>query len=75
MQGKNDYDSGGIFYGIFLAPKIKYCLTFNEFGFVTEHETLIGFNGSKRLLNRSQYFRILGGEKVSAMLPISWKNQ
>ena len=22
-QGKNDYKSGGIFYGLFLAPKIK----------------------------------------------------
>ena len=25
-QGKNDYKSGGIFYGLFLAPKIKYTL-------------------------------------------------
>ena len=26
-QGKNDYKTGGIFYALFLAPKIKYCLT------------------------------------------------
>ena len=26
-QGKNDYKTGGIFSGLFLAPKIKYCLT------------------------------------------------
>ena len=24
-QGKNDYKTGGIFYALFLAPKIKYC--------------------------------------------------
>ena len=24
-QGENDYDTGGIFHGLFLAPKIKYC--------------------------------------------------
>ena len=23
LQGKNDYKDGGIFYGLFLAPKIK----------------------------------------------------
>ena len=37
--GKNDYDSGGIFYGLFLAPKIKYCLTINEFGIIKQHMT------------------------------------
>ena len=24
LQGKNDYKDGGMFYGLFLAPKIKY---------------------------------------------------
>ena len=26
-QGKNDYKTGGVFYGLFLAHKIKYCST------------------------------------------------
>ena len=30
IQRKNDYKYGGIFYGLFLAPKIKYCLTIKE---------------------------------------------
>ena len=29
-QGKNDYKSGGIFYGLFLAIKRKYCLTIDK---------------------------------------------
>ena len=29
-QGKNDYKTGGIFYGLFLATKIKYCLTIDD---------------------------------------------
>ena len=33
-QGKNEYESGGIFYGLFLSPKIKFCSTFNEIGFI-----------------------------------------
>ena len=55
-QGKNDYKSAGVFYGLFLAPKINYCLTINEFGIIEEHKTFQGFNYSKRLLDHSQYF-------------------
>ena len=39
LQGKNDYKDGGIFYGLFLAPKIKYCLTINKYGVIDEHKT------------------------------------
>ena len=72
-QGKNDYKTGGIFYALFLASKIKYCLTIDEYGIIKEHKTFKGFNDSKRLLDRSQYFKMTQGEKISAMLPRSWK--
>ena len=62
MQGKNDYNSGGIFYGLFLAPKIKYVLTIDDFGIIQQHMTFKGFTDSKRLLDRSQYFDILKGK-------------
>ncbi len=35
-QGKNDYGVGGTFFSLFLAPKIKFCLTINEYGVVEE---------------------------------------
>ena len=72
-QGKNDYKTGGIFYGLFLAAKIKYCLTIDEYGNIQEHKTFKGFNDSKRLLDRSQCFEMIEGKKISAMLPKSWK--
>ena len=72
-QGKNDYKTGGIFYALFLAPKIKDCPTFNDFGIIEQLMTFKGFNDSKRLLDRSQYFDMLDGKKISAMLPRSWK--
>ena len=71
-QGENDYKTGGIFYGLFLAPKIKYCLTIDDYGIIKEHKTFKGFNDSKQLLDRSQYFKMIEGEKISAMLPRSW---
>ena len=54
-QGKNDYKTGGIFHGLFLAPKIKYCSTIDDYGIIQEHKTFKGFNDSNRLLNRSQF--------------------
>ena len=72
-QDKNDYDSGGNFYSLFLAPKIKYCLTIIEFGIIQQHMTFKGFTDSKRLLDRSQFFNMLEGKKITAMLPRSWK--
>ena len=72
-QGKNDYKTGSIFYGLFLAPKIKCCLTINDLGIIEQHMTFKGFNDSKRLLDRSQYFDMWEGKKITAMLPRSWK--
>ena len=34
LQGKDDYEDGEIFYGLFLAPKIKYLLTINKYGVI-----------------------------------------
>ena len=70
-QGKNDYKTGGIFYGLFLAPKIEYCLTTDDYGIIQEHKTFKGFNDSRRLLDRSQYSKMIEGKKISAMLPKS----
>ena len=50
-QGKNDYNTGGIFYGLFLAPKMKYVLTFDEYSVIQHHMNFKGFNDSRRLLD------------------------
>ena len=68
-QGKNDYKTRGIFYGLFLAPKINHCLTIDDYGIIQEHKTFKGFNDSKRLLDRFQYFKMIEGEKISELLP------
>ena len=46
-ERRNDYQYGGVFYGLFLAPKIKYCSTIDEFGIIQYHMTFKGFNDSK----------------------------
>ena len=61
---KNVYSSGGVFCGLFLAPKFKKCSTIYKFGFIREHKTFKGFKYSKRLLGRSQYFKMIEGKKI-----------
>ena len=72
-RGKNDYKTGGIFYGLFLALKIKDCFTIDEYGIIQEHKLFKGFKDTKRLLDRSQYFKMIEGKKVSALLPKKWR--
>ena len=73
LQGKNDYGDGGIWYGLFLAPKIKYCLTINKNGVIDEHKTFKGFKDVKVVLDRKEYFKMADGDKLIAKIPLSWK--
>ena len=73
LQGKNDYKDGGIFYGLFLAPKIKYCLTINKYGAIDEHKTFKGFSNVSDKLDRKEYFKNVDGDNSIAKVPSSWK--
>ena len=64
-QGINDYKIGGMFYGLFLAPKIKYCSSIVEFGIIEEQKTLNGVLDSKNFLDRQEYFKLMNGRKWS----------
>ena len=59
------------FYGLFFAP--KKILTVDNYDNIQEHKIFTGVNDTKRLLDRSQYFDMLDGKKISAMLPKNWK--
>ena len=54
LQGKNDYKDGGIWYALFLAPKIKCCITINKFGVIDEHKTFKGFTNVSDNLKKSK---------------------
>ena len=73
LQGKNDYKDGGVFYGLFVAPKIKYCLTINKYVFIDEHKTFKRFTNISDNLDRKEYFIMFQGDKLVAKVPLSWK--
>ena len=43
LQSENDYKDSGIFDGLFLALKMRKCLTKNIYGVIDEHKTIKGF--------------------------------
>ena len=73
LQGQNDYKDGGIFYGLFLAPKLKYCFIINKYGVISEKKTFKGFKDVSDKLNRNEYFKMFEGDKLVAKVPLSWK--
>ena len=52
LQGKNVYKDGGIFYALFLAPKMKYCLIINKYGVIDDERCFKGFTNVSDNLNR-----------------------
>ena len=74
LQRKNDYEDGGIFYGLFLATKIKYCLTVNKYGVIDEHKTFKGYTNVSDNLDRKEYFKMTDGKNLITKMPLSWKN-
>ena len=73
LQGKNDYKDGGIWFALFLAPKVKYCLTITKNDVIDEHKTFKGFNNVSEHLDRKKYFEMFEGDKLIAKVPLSWK--
>ena len=69
FQGKNDYKDGGIFDGLFLAPKTKYCPTINKYGVIDEHKTFKGFSNVSDNLDRKEYFKMADGDNLIAKVP------
>ena len=66
LQGKKDYKGGGIFYGLFVAPKIKYCLIINKYGVIDEKKCFKGFTNVSEKLDRKEYFKMANGDELIA---------
>ena len=73
LQGKNDYKDGGIWYGVVLAPNMKYCLATNKFGIIDEHKTFKGFKNVSDNLDRKEYFEMADAGTLIAKVPLSGK--
>ncbi|ESO85887.1 hypothetical protein LOTGIDRAFT_167641 [Lottia gigantea] len=47
LDGKNDYGDGGIIFGLYLAPKVKYNIILTSDGVLKEKKTFKGYSNNK----------------------------
>ena len=73
IHGKNDYKDGRIFYGLFLAPKLRFSLTIGKYGIIDEHKTFKVFTNMIDNLERNEYFKMFNGDKIIAKVPLARK--
>ena len=63
-QSKNDYGKRGILYGLFLAPKIKYCVNIDENGILSQKTTFKGYDQNMVGLNFKDFLDLERGDTV-----------
>ena len=68
-QGKNDYGNGGIIFGLYEAPKVKYNIILNE-GILSEKKTFKGYNSD--ILQSDEFFKLHNKENVESTMTKPW---
>ena len=66
LQGKIEDRDGGIWYGSFLAPKVKYSQTIYKTGIIDEQKTFSRFTNVSYTLDSKEYFNMADGGKTKS---------
>ena len=72
-QSKNDYGTGGILFGLFLAPKIKYCIVIDENGILSQKTTFKGYDQNMVRLNFKDFLDLDRGDIILGKSKLNWK--
>ncbi|ESP03287.1 hypothetical protein LOTGIDRAFT_171633 [Lottia gigantea] len=70
-KGKNDYGDGGIIYGLYLAPKVKYNIIVTSDGILKEKKTFKGYSNDKIAVE--DYIRLASGHDVTNEFKKPWE--
>ena len=62
---KKHYSDGGMFYALFLATNVKNCLTFTDYGFLSNKKVFKGILDVFRELDRKKHMKMQPGLPVS----------
>ena len=75
-QSKNDYgDNAGIVYGLFLAPKVKYCIVIDENGVLSQKTTFKGFNQNINDITFKDFLDLEKGLTIENSSKLNWKRE
>ncbi|ESO99376.1 hypothetical protein LOTGIDRAFT_158463 [Lottia gigantea] len=70
-KGKNDYGDGGIIFGLYLAPKVKYNIVLTSDGVLKEKKTFKGYSNDK--ISVEDYVQLATGHDVSNEFNKPWE--
>ena len=70
-KGKNDYNDGGIIFGLYLAPKIKYNIILTSKGELVEKKTFKGYTKGNNL-SVEDYLKLASGENIENEFDKPW---
>ena len=73
-QWKNDYGKGGILYGLFLAPKIKYCIVIDENGILSPKTTFKRYDQNMVRLIFKEFLDLERGDIILGKSKPNWKS-
>ncbi|ESP03454.1 hypothetical protein LOTGIDRAFT_171393 [Lottia gigantea] len=69
-KGKNDYGDGGIIFGLYLAPKVKYNIILTSDGILKEKKTFKGYSNYK--IKVEDYIQLASGHDVTNEFDKPW---
>ena len=72
-QSKNDYGKGGTLYGLFLAPKNKYCIVMNENGILSQKTTFKVYEQNMVGLNFKDFLDLERGDTILGESKLNWR--
>ncbi|ESO97163.1 hypothetical protein LOTGIDRAFT_174549 [Lottia gigantea] len=70
-KGKNDYGDGGIIYGLYLTPKVKYNIILTSDGILKEKKTFKGYSNDKIAVEDD--IRLASGHDVTNEFKKPWE--
>ena len=76
FQFTNDNgDGAGTVYGLFLAPKIKYCIVISDSGILSQKTTFKGFNQNNNNITFKDFFDLEQGKTTKNVSKLKLKRE
>ena len=76
FQSKNDYgENAGLVYGLFSAPKVKYCIVIDENCILFQKTTFKGFNQNINNLFLKDVLDLEQGKTLENISKLEWKRE
>ena len=76
FKSKNDYgENAGIVYGLFLAPKVKYCIVIEQNGILSQKTTFKGFNQNIKTITFKDFLDLEQGKTLKNISKLKWKRE